>query len=539
MSTATRIPEGAIKLDVLYGLLRHLRENGADPAEVRSAIREFLGDPDAHAFLEQLTMDWFKARSQAQQLTEVVEGFREHARQRPQLMRVVSRPFSFGTNGDGRRVVYVASASRPNEWHLACLMDEHGAPSPLEWCFTDAEGQFYLGPAPEPLPLRLCDQSRALAAGQHAGLGVGEVVVEDGPERQTVLFCDKQLAGEIEQKLEQGETVIVRHDRVFVESIYETKGPPVEDWLEFPPLDGPGLDELIFPPWLVKEWRRDVRRLVRGTAAFRVALIGPTGTGKTEGVIRAGREAARQTDRPFALIRISAPHIGSSYYSQTERNIARALRQARKLAGEGAIVTVLLDEADALLGNSEGRYEGSVDRRVRESLQELLSEDLPGIAVYATLNQRSDSWLPAPIERRFRKRKYPRPWRSQMAKVAAVYVRSEALEKLDLTAEQFGRRVADYLYSDRFVVASVWLHSGQKLPVRARDLQNCSPGKLRDLVHSFCEDLLDEEEPEAESLEDFWPMLDREFFSHSLNENNLYELTFLAKPGNDAVRKVE
>ena len=43
----------------------------------------------------------------------------------------------------------------------------------------------------------------------------------------------------------------------------------------------------------------------------------------------------------------------------------------------------------------------------------------------------------------------------------------------------------------------------------------------------------------ARSLEPLWTRLDREFRSASLNEANLFEMTFLAKPDHDTVKKVE
>ena len=58
-------------------------------------------------------------------------------------------------------------------------------------------------------------------------------------------------------------------------------------------------------------------------------------------------------------------------------------------------------------------------------------------------------------------------------------------------------------------------------------------GKLRDLIEAFCEDLLDPDKPAVESLANLWPLLEREFLLYSLNENNLYELTFLAGPAYD------
>ncbi|GIW89860.1 MAG: hypothetical protein KatS3mg109_0292 [Pirellulaceae bacterium] len=520
--------------------LERLVASGADSTVVHATVADAMRRAGAANVAAGLLGLWLRARAQTEQLLAVLEGLKSHAEQCPRLMRVVSPVLALEKNGQVRQVVYLAPVGRPGELRVACLLDPQMQPAPMEWCLADVEGQFFLGPAPGTPPPRMLYHSRAMAASVRQESQMGELIVEDTPDRQLVLYCRPELAEEVSRLLKDGQTVVVRHDGACAEAIYDNKQPPAADWLEFPPLDGPGLDELVFPSRLAREWKKDVRRLMRGTHGFRVLLVGPTGVGKTEAVIRTGREAARRSGKRFALIRISTPHVGSCYYSETERAIARALRSARRLAAQGdTVVAVLLDEADSLVGNSEGRYEGSVDRRVRQSIQELLSEPLPGVAVYATMNPRRDSWLPAAVERRFRKRLFPRPSRSQMARVAALYAHPDALAQLSLCAQDFGSMVADYLFSNEFVVAYAWTHSGQQIAIRARDLHNCAPGKLRDLVETFCDDLLDREETDVQSLKDLWLMIESEMKSVALNENNLYELTFLSPPIRDTVRKVE
>ena len=509
-----------------------------DPDFVHAAMGEFLGSVHGNVYgaLEQAVREAIRARSQRDQLIDVVETFKRQLRERPRLSRVLGRPFELRTNGDVRRMFYAAPAGRESAVECVCLAEPEAVPPPpLTFCYTDAEGKFYLGEAPE-LPLvQLQEHSVVRVDLESEFSDAGLVVISQGPENHSVLLADRELAAAIHAHLEEGEGVIVRHDPLVARAIVEHSLKAPEDWLEFPALDGPALSDLVFPRWLQEEWQRDVRWMV-ARRPVRMLLIGPTGTGKTEGALRAGRQAARDSGRELALIRMSASHIGSSLYSETERTIRRALLRAERLARQDYVVVVLVDEADALLGNSEHRYEGSVDRRVRLSFQELSSNELEGVAVYLTMNPRSDSWLPEAIDRRFCKRRYPRTRRGQMAHICANYVRAAALEVLGITASEFGKRVADFVYASDFTVARVLMHSGQTEWVRARDLHNCSPGKLKDLIIGFCHDV---EDGAADSLEPLWTRLDREFRSAALNEANLFEMSFLSKPDHDTVKKVE
>jgi len=491
---------------------------------------------DAYGALRQTVEEAVRARSQRDQLMAVLETFKRQLREQPRLARVLSRPFEFRTNGDVRRLFYAAPAGRESAVECVCLAEpDQVPPPPLSFCYTDQEGKFYLDAAPR-LPLVQLEEHSVIRVDSESEFpDVGYVVVSDAPEHHSVLLAERELVDTIDAHLEEGEGVIVRHDSLVAREIVESSVKAPEAWLEIPELDGPALADLVFPAWLQEEWQRDVRWMV-SRRPLRVLLIGPTGTGKTEGVLRAGRQAARESKRELAVIRMSAPYIGSSYYSETERTIHRAVRRAERLAQQGYVAVILIDEADALLGNSEHRYEGAVDRRVRLAFQELLSSDIEGVAVYLTMNPRSDSWLPAAIDRRFRKRRYPRTRRRQMASICASYVDPSALAQLGLTACEFGNRVADYVYAGQFVVARVLMHSGDTTFVRARDLHDCSPGKLKDLIIDFCHDV---EDGAASSLEPFWTRLDREFRSAALNEANLFEMSFLAKPDHDTVKKVE
>jgi len=505
---------------------------------VRSIAAEILAScrGDVYGALEQTVGDAIRARSQRGQLMAMVETFKAQLREQPRLSRVLSRPFEFGTNGDVRRLFYASPPGRESAVECVCLAEpDQTPPPPLAFCYTDPAGKFYLGPAPQ-LPLVQLEEHSVIRVDRESEFpDVGYVVVNQGPEQHGVLLADREMVDTIHAHLEEGEGVIVRHDPLVAREIVESSVKAPEDWLEIPPLDGPALADLVFPGWLQEEWQRDVRWMV-SRRPLRVLLIGPTGTGKTEGVLRAGREAARKDNRELAIIRMSAPYIGSSYYSETERTIHRAVKRAERLAQQGYVTVILIDEADALLGNSEQRYEGSVDRRVRLAFQELLSGDIEGVAVYLTMNPRSDSWLPAAIDRRFRKRRYPRTRRRQMASICAGYVEPSVVARLGMTASEFGRRVADYVYAGGFTVARALMHSGAVVFVRARDLHDCSPGKLKDLITDFCHDV---EDDGVASLEPFWARLDREFRSAALCEANLFEMSFLPKPDHDSVKKVE
>ncbi|MFH1264270.1 MAG: AAA family ATPase [Planctomycetota bacterium] len=508
------------------------------PDFVRSAAGEILGTcrGDVYGAFEHTVGEAIRVRSQRDQLMAMVETFQAQLREQPRLSRVLSRPFEFGTNGDVRRLFYASPPGRESAVECVCLAEpDQEPPAPLGFCYTDPAGKFYLGPAPN-LPVAHLEEHSVIRVDRQSDFDdVGYVVVNQGPEQNSVLLAKRELVEAIHGHLEEGEGVIVRHDSLVAREIVESSVKTPEDWLEIPPLDGPSLADMVFPGWLREEWQRDVRWMV-SRRPLRVLLIGPTGTGKTEGVLRAGRQAALKGNRELAIIRMSAPYIGSSYYSETEQTIRRAVKRAERLAAQGYVTVILIDEADALLGNSEMRHEGSVDRRVRLAFQELLSGNIEGVAVYLTMNPRSDSWLPAAIDRRFRKRRTPRTRRGQMAEICASYVEPSALKQLGMTAAEFGTRVADFVYARGFTVARVLMHSGDTKFVRARDLHDCSPGKLKDLIVDFCHDV---EDGSAASLEPFWARLDREFRSASLNEANLFEMSFVPKPDHDSVKKVE
>ena len=478
--------------------------------------------------------------NQRNQLVAAFKALKKQLGERPSLAWVLSRPFMYGTNGEASRRIFVSRIGR-ELYGMECvsvpddITDPKQAPNPLDLCLISGDGSTYLGKAPVTPPLQ-ADEYMVQRVNESTFDGISEIVVNEGPEqRRMVLFAPPDLAKTVADKLADGDLVSVQAwGRVAARIVKDGVAQHLEDWLEiYPTPEGPKLEDMVFPEWLHALWRHDVRWIVNNRG-FRVALIGPTGVGKSEAVLRAGRAAAMLTKKPLALIRLSGPQVCSSFYGETERNILAAVKKAKKLSKQ-YVVVILLDEADALLGDSNGRYEGSVDRRVRLAFQQLLSDDV-GVPVYATMNPRADSWLPAPIERRFIRREYPRSCRRQIAEVSARYADEEALKKVGMPPATFGGRVADFLFNDRFVIARAILQSGAALEVRARDLHGCSPGKVKDLVVSFCTDVNDGEPADFQVL---LSNIQREFQAGTLNETNLFEMTFLKRPAHDNVKVIE
>jgi hypothetical protein len=125
-----------------------------------------------------------------------------------------------------------------------------------------------------------------------------------------------------------------------------------------------------------------------------------------------------------------------------------------------------------------------------------------------------------------------------LAAVAEHYIgqRPAVLERLGLTGREFGGALADNLFADQRVVAIAHMHSGREVPVRVRDLQNCSPGKIESLIQRFCADV---EDGTARALDALWAMVDQEFQAPHLNASNLYDQSFLKASSDDVVRTVE
>jgi hypothetical protein len=513
-----------------------------------SAFRERLGDlaQRAGGVVNGLIVMSRKTRSLARQngelrdratkLEHTQRQILEQIEQRPQLARLLTaEPIEVVSAGSKRRVLPVIEMGRGAEHvRLPMLLDEgQEVPPPLSPVIIDATGGFFLGATR--IPTVACEEHDVAGVDDNDApvAGVTEVWVADGPEQLGMRLAATELADEIRRRLNDGEVVKVRADAAVVHAISGSGVAAAPPWLEFLDVnEGPGLEDMVFHRWLRREWEEDIEDLLAG-AGRSICLLGPTGTGKTSGVLAMLRTAARRSGRKPALIRLSMPHIGSSYVSETERTLKAALRYAKKLAADGYLVAVLLDEADALVGNSEGRYEGSHARSVREAFQELVAcESCPGVSMYLTLNRRSDSWLPAPIENRFLKRCYPRTSRGQLARVNELYLAEETAEHFGTDRRTLGARLADFLFSEQFIVARVHHRSGRAVPVRARDLRICSPGKMEALIKNLNRRVKRSRET---TLPDLFASLEREFLLPNLTPANVYEMTFLQPVPNDGV----
>ena len=488
-----------------------------------------------------LVREFGVASSQVQQLVQTIKGITSHLEQQPRLARVLSGVVKLDGNGTERRIIYTTPLGRQfaqvsGSLLLDGLRDED-VPPPLALCVTDATGAAFLGGASVELPLEAEEVAVQSANADTRLDGVGEIVEQGTGDRRAVYYCRAELAAAVAGKLKEGEPVSVRVEGgIAVKVVGSAATEALPDWLSFPDVAAcPPLSEMVFPEWLRKAWERDADFMMKNRPQ-RWAVFGPTGTGKTEAVKRCACEAGRKSGRKVAMIHMSAPHIVSPYYGETERTLRRAFVRAEKLAQQGCIVVVFVDEADALLGDPAGRYEGSVDRRVRLAFQELTSSDVPGVSVYLTFNASAHSWIATAIDRRFRKRNVPRTTRTQMARVAGLYASRQALARLGMPPDDLGQQLADFLYSDSFVVASVNFHSGHAADVHARDLHTCSPGKIRDIVVDFC---LDVEDGQGDaSLHGLWTRLEREFRSVVLSPANLFEMTFLPEPAHDHVATI-
>jgi hypothetical protein len=542
----------------LAEMLRKTPQSLEDDALMRQAfqmIMQAAGGEDAAqaAVMRRLLI----CQQQRDELLQVLKSLRE---QKPTLGWILSREFSVNENGQSQRLVFGTLLNRmtpvpecfavlgkvPN----AAKDDEPDVltkiPDPPFLGLVDPINKIFLGPSghlpPPPLPAEMLEVIASWPETKFDNLA--EIEVSDGAQERTfTVFACRGLAEEIKRKKdEDGESVFVRSEAGVATAIHKSEDGKREDWLEFPPMEGPSVSDLVLPPWLRREWSRDVRSIACDRAV-RVVLVGPTGTGKTSAAERVGRDAVRAAadrgvrKKGFALVRVSSSHIGSSFIHQTERNLLRAFRRATRLAKQGYVVIVLCDEADALLGEMDGS-EHSHNRSERLMAQSLLTDPIENVAIYLTMNTRRNSWLPAAIERRFLKRVYGQSTRSQIEAVAAHYVSQypAVLQQLRMSAGEFGGALADNLYSDQRVVGTVHFYSGQVLRICARDLHTCSPGKVKDLVDVFSCDVAD---GAAHSLDSLWALMDREFRSPSLNPRNLLELTFLKLPHDDTVRSIE
>jgi len=480
---------------------------------------------------------------QREKLVEALNAVQREVK--PSLAWMLSSPFDYRFNGTVRRFVHCVPLNResgvPVLFEYADgLSTAAAAPRLPALALVDEVNRLFLGmltDVPEP-PGSASILTVSAAWSNSAMEGIGELevtdVVADDSEvgRRSIVMCPADLAREVATKLEDGETVRVRVRGGVATAIHQTLQQKREPWLTEVPLEGPLLREMVFPQWLHKEFERDQRRILRNRK-LRVALIGPTGVGKTEAVTRLARQTARQMRdegqpcRGAFLVRLSPTTIGSTFQHGTEINMRRAMDHARSLRRRGYLVLVLADEADALFGETDD-VEHTHRKVERLAFQELVNDDFD-LPLFLTMNPRRDSWLPAAIASRFRFRSYPRMSRSQAAAIAAYYVTEPILRAFNMRRDEFGGAMADNLFSNERIVATAHFRSGRTMNVYARDLHCCSPRKIKDLLETLHDDL---EDGLPRRLGDLWAMIDRDIQA-DLNVRNFWTMTFLEQPADD------
>lgn len=535
-------------------------ENEELPAQVAALTASICGsDADAARLLARF---YLRSMNAEKQRDECIRAIRKLKEDKPEFVQVLSRPFPL--NGNGRLFVYCREyrESAPvMPYEVVDLPSGEPAPAlkaplpaPPYMGLVLSVPRAFLGPVhAQPLPGpseiravvaafpesengRLSELELASAAGQH--------------DRRDIVVASRELAERVKARLDEGEAVHVRVQAGEATALHTSEARKNEDYEEEVSWDGPKLEEMVFPAWLHDLWRRDATFLVSGLQSgsgyqILVALIGPTGTGKSEGVSRclrtAGAMARAQGLNPpgLKLLRVTRGSIGSPYVDQAEINMRRVFKRAKSLSRKGFLTAILLDEGDMYLGEMQNGLEHSHERSQRLELQGLLSEPLPpGCAVFLTMNPRRTSFLSSPIGGRFDRRPYPRATRSQIAAVAKYYIarRPKALDKVGMSADEFGAALADSLFSDQRVIALGTLHSGKEFFIRARDLQTMSPGKIKSLVENWANEI---DVGFSDSIESLWKRLDREFNAVDLTAHNLFDLTFLSESRDDAVRLVK
>ena len=525
------------------------------------SVAEKLGDPIVAACM--ILQAALNAKLQINELIDVLNGLKET---KFTLGRVMSRPFRRDTVVNGHSYVYIKPLRDRAQIEAYQIADdlpdganpddplatrESAPPEALSLGVIDCDNRLYLGSADVPAPPiapTIHRISSVQVGGAQEPFDWLEIQGEEGEIRSSepLIPCVKELASDVQQKIDDGEQVSVRVVAGVAQAIHTVDDQKTERWLEFLPFDAPGLETLVFKRKMAAEWDRIAKRIAKGRGT-RNLLIGPTGNGKTAGVKRVGVTAARlavkagKEVKGIALITISSATTGSIYVHGANLQMKAALVRAEGLARKGYIAIVLIDEGDALLGEMIG-YESDHSRSERLTGQSLFSEDIPGVGVFLTMNNaRPNSHLPAAVSGRFISVVYRRAGLGQMRAVARMYCEKypEAMRVLDVSSDEVASAFVDSLFSERRVLATVHMDSGRKRNVLARDMPDyCCPRKVESLIGTFLQDIQDGL-VETPTLADLIARMDAEITTPNLSRSNIWTVTFLTKPPDDDVNTIE
>jgi len=549
MATQTREPPRNGRLRELMQLVTDHPDALDDGMFVESAYEQIRSDcgGDGHDAAHELTRKYLKCASDRERLIAAFEELKE-----PPLSVawILSRPLAYGNNGSHGKCVHVLPISqRATPIHLKVaenpLHENNGEPPeelPFQGLVDLGAGAFVASTRdagwPE-LPLNgETVQVKGVDPGRFDGVGELEVVEGPGSAPPPGVYCPQSLAEQIKGKLDGGEIVTVSVEYGVARRIVETTEQHQDPMLQIIPVEEiDPIATMVWPADIHRQFQRDIRNTFKGRTVC-VDLVGSTGTGKTQGVMRAAAEAARKKGaESVVLISLSPWNDPDASYIHHFGNACRRGIQlgANYVKDPRYQPVILLDEGDATLGQSNG-HTHSHKQEEQLALQSLLSELPPGLPIYLARNPRPGIWLPAALQRRFDTRLMPMSTPGQIACVAAHYCVESAAQRLGVTCQAFGERLADSLFSKRRLLAYAVYDSGRRQPVYASHLQVVSPGKIKRLVERFCWDV---EDGEVNSMDELIGILDREFQAPPDLRNNLYELTFLTPPSDDTLRIVE
>lgn len=237
-------------------------------------------------------------------------------------------------------------------------------------------------------------------------LGLGRVKIRSvdmGEQWQAWAPVLRQGGGAPAPAYEWGDHVLVvfeggDKDSPVVLGAVAERGAAAAEHAPAPPGAGPALDELPLAPGTRHEIESIVARDGQGSL---VLFSGPPGTGKTMAAAAVARRLGLDT------VRIDLSAVASKYIGETEKALDAAFA-----AAEAGGAMLLLDEADALLGN-RSEVKDSHDRHANVAIDYLLQrlEGFSGLAILesnerdtieATLGGRLDRQISFPLPRRDR-----------------------------------------------------------------------------------------------------------------------------------------